>query len=139
MAERVIFHVDANSAFLSWSAAYRVLVLHEETDLREVPSVVAGDKESRHSIILAKSTPAKKYGIQTGEPLFQAMEKDCQAGTMAQLWEYHQSQNVYGYIRLDYYIPKNGESINSYDMVRSMEITVYEDCKNTVSYLQSLQ
>lgn len=40
-----------------------------------MPSVVAGDKASRHSIILAKSTPAKKYGIQTGEPLFQALEK----------------------------------------------------------------
>lgn len=75
MAERVIFHVDANSAFLSWSAAYRVKVLGEETDLREVPSAVAGDKASRHSIILAKSIPAKKYGIQTGEPLFQALEK----------------------------------------------------------------
>lgn len=75
MAERVIFHVDANSAFLSWSAAYRVKVLGGKTDLREIPSVVAGDKASRHSIILAKSTPAKKYGIQTGEPLFQALEK----------------------------------------------------------------
>ena len=75
MAERVIFHVDANSAFLSWSAVYRVKVLGETEDLREVPSVVAGDKESRHSIILAKSTPAKKFGIQTGEPLFQALEK----------------------------------------------------------------
>ena len=75
MAERVIFHVDANSAFLSWTAAYKVKVLGEEQDIREVPSVVAGDKESRHSIILAKSTPAKKYGIQTGEPLFQALEK----------------------------------------------------------------
>lgn len=75
MAERVIFHVDANSAFLSWSAAYRVKVLGEETDLREVPSAVAGDKASRHSIILAKSIPAKKYGIQTGEPLFQALER----------------------------------------------------------------
>ncbi len=75
MAERVIFHVDANSAFLSWSAAYRVKVLGETEDLRDVPSVVAGDKESRHSIILAKSTPAKKYGIQTGEPLFLALEK----------------------------------------------------------------
>lgn len=75
MAERVIFHVDANSAFLSWSAAYRVKVLGETEDLREVPSVVAGDKASRHSIILAKSSPAKKYGIQTGEPLFQALEK----------------------------------------------------------------
>ena len=71
----MIFHVDANSAFLSWTAAYRVKVLGEKTDLREIPSVVAGDKESRHSIILAKSTPAKKYGIRTGEPLFQALEK----------------------------------------------------------------
>jgi len=75
MAERVIFHVDANSAFLSWSAAYRVKVLGEDVDLRNIPSVVAGDKESRHSIILAKSIPAKKYGIQTGEPLFLALEK----------------------------------------------------------------
>lgn len=75
MQERVIFHVDANSAFLSWTAAYRVHVLGESFDLREVPSVIAGDKASRHSIILAKSGPAKKYGIHTGEPLFQAFEK----------------------------------------------------------------
>ena len=75
MADRVIFHVDANSAFLSWTAAYKVKVLGEEQDLREIPSVVAGDKASRHSIILAKSGPAKKYGIQTGEPLFLALEK----------------------------------------------------------------
>ena len=75
MGERVIFHVDANSAFLSWSAAYRVKVLGEEVDLREIPSVIAGDKESRKGIILAKSTPAKKFGIQTGEPVYQALEK----------------------------------------------------------------
>ena len=75
MADRIIFHVDANSAFLSWSAAYRCKVLGEKTDLRDIPSVVAGNKESRHSIILAKSTPAKKYGIMTGEPLYKALEK----------------------------------------------------------------
>ncbi len=75
MGQRVIFHVDANSAFLSWTAAYKVKVLGESVDLRQIPSVVAGDRESRHSIILARSTPAKKYGIQTGEPLFQALEK----------------------------------------------------------------
>ncbi len=75
MSQRVIFHVDANSAFLSWSAAYRVKVLGEKTDLRDIPSVVAGDQESRRGIILAKSTPAKKFGIQTGEPLFQALQK----------------------------------------------------------------
>ena len=75
MEQRVIIHVDANSAFLSWTAAYKMKVLGEEQDIREIPSVVAGDKASRHSIILAKSVPAKKYGIQTGEPLFQALEK----------------------------------------------------------------
>ena len=75
MAQRIVFHVDANSAFLSWTAVHRLKVLGEETDLREIPSVVAGDKASRHSIILARSTPAKKCGIQTGEPLFQALEK----------------------------------------------------------------
>ena len=36
MAERVIFHVDANSAFLSWTAAYKVKVLGETEDLREI-------------------------------------------------------------------------------------------------------
>ena len=75
MADRIIFHVDANSAFLSWTAAYRVEVLGDTVDLRDIPSVVAGDKASRHSIILARSTPAKKFGIKTGEPLFQALEK----------------------------------------------------------------
>ena len=75
MAERIIFHVDVNSAFLSWTAAYRTKVLGEEEDLRNIPSVVAGDKESRHSIVLARSVPAKKYGIHTGEPVFQAIKK----------------------------------------------------------------
>ena len=75
MDKRVIFHVDANSAFLSWTAVYRLKVLGETLDLREIPSVIAGDKASRHSIILARSGPAKKLGIQTGEPLFQALEK----------------------------------------------------------------
>ncbi len=73
--ERVIFHIDVNSAFLSWTAAYRCKVLGETFDLREVPSVIAGQKDSRRSIVLAKSTPAKKYGIKTGEPLGMAREK----------------------------------------------------------------
>ena len=63
MSDRIIFHVDANSAFLSWTAAYRVIVLGETLDLREVPSVIAGDKVSRHSIVLAKSGPAKKRNM----------------------------------------------------------------------------
>lgn len=72
---RVIFHVDVNSAFLSWTAAYRVRVLGESRDLREIPSAVAGDREARRGIILAKSLPAKKLGVKTGEPIFQAQRK----------------------------------------------------------------
>ena len=70
-----VFHIDANSAFLSWSAAYRVSVLREKTDLRTIPSIVGGDQEKRHGIVLAKSVPAKKYGIQTGEAIMTARQK----------------------------------------------------------------
>ena len=72
---RYVFHVDANSAFLSWSAAYRVNILGEKNDLRNVPSIVGGDQEKRHGIVLAKSVPAKKYGIQTGEAIVTALQK----------------------------------------------------------------
>ncbi len=75
MADRYIFHVDANSAFLSWSAAYRVGILGEKVDLRQIPSIVGGDQEKRHGIVLAKSVPAKKYGIQTGEAIVTARQK----------------------------------------------------------------
>ncbi|WP_077369744.1 Y-family DNA polymerase [Anaerosalibacter sp. Marseille-P3206] len=74
MKDRIIFHIDANSAYLSWEAAYR-LQHGEKIDLREIPSVVGGDEKNRHGIILAKSIPAKKYGIITGESLYSARNK----------------------------------------------------------------
>lgn len=73
--DRVIFHVDVNSAFLSWEAVYRLAHLGGTLDLRTVPSVVAGDMSKRHGIILAKSLPAKKYGIKTGEATWEAERK----------------------------------------------------------------
>jgi DNA polymerase-4 len=66
--------VDANSAFLSWSAV-SALQHGASIDLREIPSVVGGSQEQRHGIVLAKSIPAKKYGITTGEPLINARMK----------------------------------------------------------------
>jgi DNA polymerase-4 len=72
--EKVIFHIDVNSAFLSWEAVHR-LQLGETLDLREIASAVAGDKNKRHGIILAKSTQAKQYGVQTGEPITDALKK----------------------------------------------------------------
>lgn len=73
--ERVIFHIDVNSAFLSWEAAYRIRELGETEDLRLLPSVVGGSEESRHGIVLAKSESAKKCGVTTGEPLVDARRK----------------------------------------------------------------
>lgn len=72
--QRYIFHIDVNSAYLSWEAAYR-LQQGEALDLRTVPSVVGGDQASRHGIVLAKSIPAKKFNIKTGETLFSAKMK----------------------------------------------------------------
>lgn len=72
---RYIFHIDVNSAFLAWSAVYRIRELGQIDDLRDIPSVIGGDEKSRHGIVLAKSTPAKKYGIETAEPIASARRK----------------------------------------------------------------
>lgn len=73
--DRIVFHVDVNSAFLSWEAVYRLKHLGGTLDLRKIPSAVGGDMSKRHGIILAKSIPAKKYKIQTGEPVIDAQRK----------------------------------------------------------------
>lgn len=75
MSQRVIFHIDVNSAFLSWEAVYRIRELGETLDLRTIPSAVGGDISMRHGVILAKSVPAKDYRIQTGEPIVDALRK----------------------------------------------------------------
>lgn len=80
--DKVIFHVDVNSAFLSWEAVNR-LQTGETTDLREIASAVAGDKMKRHGIILAKSTLAKQCGVKTGEPIGDALRK-CPGLTLVQ-------------------------------------------------------
>ncbi len=71
----IIFHIDVNSAFLSWEAVYRIAHRGGTLDLREIPSAVGGDMTMRHGIILAKSIPAKKYGIKTGETILEAQRK----------------------------------------------------------------
>lgn len=71
---RIVFHIDVNSAYLSWEAACR-LQMGSPIDLREIPSIVGGDREKRHGIVLAKSIPAKKYNIKTGESIYAALEK----------------------------------------------------------------
>ncbi|MDE6387344.1 MAG: DNA polymerase IV [Lachnospiraceae bacterium] len=72
--DKIIFHIDVNSAYLSWSALEK---LHNgsDIDLRTIPAVIGGDMAKRHGVVLAKSIPAKAYGIVTGEPIVNAMRK----------------------------------------------------------------
>jgi DNA polymerase-4 len=70
---RLIFHVDVNSAYLSWEAARRVA--EGGADLRSIPSAIGGDPEKRTGVILAKSVPAKAFQIKTGEPVGAALRK----------------------------------------------------------------
>ena len=42
--EQVWYHVDVKSAYLSWTAAYRVCILGEDLDLRGIPSVIGGSE-----------------------------------------------------------------------------------------------
>ena len=58
--ERLIFHIDVNSAFLSWESARRVK--QGLQDLRDIPACIGGDPKKRTGIVVAKSIPAKKYG-----------------------------------------------------------------------------
>lgn len=71
--ERIILHIDVNSAFLSWEAIHRLE--NGEPDLREFPSVIGGSKAGNRGIVLAKSIPAKKYGVETAEPIYSALKK----------------------------------------------------------------
>ena len=70
----IIFHIDVNNAFLSWSAV-DMLKKGYPVDLRNVASAVAGDPTLRHGVILAKSTIAKKMGVKTGESIAEARKK----------------------------------------------------------------
>ena len=81
MADSIFFHIDVNSAFLSWTALDR-LKAGDSVDLREIPSIIGGDTSTRHGVVLAKSIPAKAFGIRTGEPVVNALRK-CPHLTMA--------------------------------------------------------
>jgi len=73
VSERLVFHVDVNSAFLSWEATRQCR--EGKPDLRLIPSAVGGDPQKRTGIILAKSVPAKRFGVRTGEPVGMALRK----------------------------------------------------------------
>lgn len=71
--DRIIFHIDINSAFLSWEATKRVK--NGESDIRKIVSCIGGDPATRKGVVLAKSSEAKKQGVKTGEPLSFSLRK----------------------------------------------------------------
>ena len=72
--ERIIFHIDVNNAFLSWTAV-DLLKKGYKKDIRKIPSIIGGDESKRHGIVLAKSPVAKQYGIKTAETIYMARKK----------------------------------------------------------------
>lgn len=72
--DRIIFHIDVNNAFLSWTAV-DLLNKGYKYDIRNSYAVIGGDESARGGIVLAKSTPAKKLGIYTSETLYSARKK----------------------------------------------------------------
>jgi DNA polymerase-4 len=84
---RIIFHIDVNSAFLSWSAVK--LVREGGQDLRLIPSVVSGDPNDRRSIVTAASIPAKKLGVKVATPVSMAL-RTCPGLVLVQGdWEWY--------------------------------------------------
>ena len=77
MMDRIIMHIDVNNAFLSWTAVY-LLQNGSKYDIRNSYAVIGGDEKARRGVVLAKSVPAKKLGIKTGETLYAARKK-CRA------------------------------------------------------------
>ena len=67
-SERVILHSDMNNFYASVECRY-----HPE--FRGRPMAVCGNPELRHGIILAKNEEAKRFGVKTGEPIWQAVQK----------------------------------------------------------------
>lgn len=74
MKERIILHIDANNAFLSWTAV-NMLNKGSKIDIRNRYAIIGGSEKERKGIVLAKSNLCKKKGVVTAEPIFQARKK----------------------------------------------------------------
>ena len=97
---RIIFHVDVNNAFLSWSAVDLLNQGYSE-DIRTIASVIGGDEEKRHGIVLAKSPIAKEYGIKTAETLYLARKKCPNIKILPPNYEFYveESTKFYNYLK----------------------------------------
>ncbi len=98
--KRIIFHIDVNNAFLSWTAVKRLNEGHK-TDIRTIPSIIGGDEKQRHGIVLAKSPVAKKMGIKSAMTLYEARKicKDLKVYPPDYYWYQEESEKLMKYLR----------------------------------------
>ena len=102
--DRIVMHIDVNNAFLSWTAIY-LLEHGYDKDIRNICAVIGGDESSRHGIVLAKSTPAKKYGIVTAETLYQARKKCPNLEVYPSNYQYYQKKSEELFSLISSYTP----------------------------------
>ena len=97
---QIIFHVDVNNAFLSWTAI-ELLNQGYDKDIRTIASVIGGDEEKRHGIVLAKSPVAKKCGVVTAETIYIAKKKCPDLLVFPPNYEYYlaMSRKFYNYLK----------------------------------------
>lgn len=97
--DRIIFHIDVNNAFLSWTAV-SLLNKGEKLDIRLIPSIIGGDESKRRGVVLAKSPVAKKYGVKTAETIYNAKKKCPNLKVYPPNYELYkqQSDNMYKYL-----------------------------------------
>ncbi len=98
--KRIIFHVDVNNAFLSWTAVY-LLKNGYDRDIREIPCVIGGDEKTRHGVVLAKSPVAKKYGVVSAESLYSARKKCPNLEVFSPQYDFYMemSNKFYNYLK----------------------------------------
>lgn len=80
MSERIILHCDLNNFFASVSLLFNPTLV-------DMPVAVCGDTENRHGIVLAKNEIAKKFGVKTAEPIFEARRKCAELVTLPAIYE----------------------------------------------------
>ena len=99
MSKNIIFHIDVNNAFLSWTAVY-LLKNGYKKDIRKIPSIIGGDEKTRRGIVLAKSPVAKKYGIVTAETIYEAKRKckSLEIYPSNYKWYYEKSKELMDYL-----------------------------------------
>ena len=127
MKKNIIFHIDINNAFLSWTAV-KLLKDGYETDIRTIPSIIAGDEEKRHGVVLAKSPVAKKMGIKTAETIYSARKKCPNLEVFPPDHEYYQEMSKTFFKHLEKYTPNIEKlSVDECFMDMSNSSLLYDD------------